>query len=747
MFSSSDVNSDLNEFSEPFDLIVNLSGSDKKEQASPTTEQSSTASAKSIDGISILAVKLSVGSSFSSLSISISARLNSLFILSVICNFNSFSCFEIVSMLPDFTLLSTDFRESRLTPSISSCSICSSENAVLGSLNEIIATFAGSIAIIFSPSCVTLSLTSRTKSDIIPITSENNFGFSNLISIFLYKSGKLLLKIIIVKNRLLYKIESGCLLMVDSNGNFINEIEEDERSFKEKRVREMTFMYYSRPDVRRVLFEFARNRECIPRFYEGFGKRPDSFQYEGDVAEFVRRGATSFHCSEEIWEDPLEISTEMNRGEFDELRIGWDLLLDIDSPYLEYSKIFADLIVRALKGLHGINGVGVKFSGSKGFHIIVPWNAFPKEIYGKKTREMFPEWPRAICGYLSEIVKPKLSEMMFESQSLKEVAKLSGKSEEDLVITECLSCKRPSTKKYLVTWVCDNCNKLGELVRLETNKRIPKCPECRNVLFEQRRDEIFFCDYCDIRSDKNSEMFAKTREKTEVLIDADLILVAPRHLFRMPYSLHEKTALASVVIDSDKIKDFQITDARPLKVEVKEFYPNVREGEAKDLLLQALDWQEQKEKDDNVIKEKKEDVVHLAGSSSKSVKKGDFQKVVIEEPSPEIFPPHIKNLLKGISQDGRKRALFILMSFFKSLGAKENYIEKVINEWNDRNYLPLKKGYVQSQFSWYRRNPDRLPPNFDNQIYRELGVEGIDDLVKVTKNPVSYAVKRFFQRG
>jgi DNA primase catalytic subunit len=519
---------------------------------------------------------------------------------------------------------------------------------------------------------------------------------------------------------------------------------ENEKSFKEKRVRDITFIYYSRSDVKTALFNFAKNRECIPRFYEGFGKRPDSFQYEGDISEYVRRGATSFHCSEEIWQDPLEISTEMNRKEFDELRIGWDLLLDIDSPYLEYSKIFADLIVRALKERHKIKNVGVKFSGSKGFHIIVPWNAFPKEIYGKKTREMFPEWPRAICSYLSEVIKPKLIELMFENQSLKEVAKLSGKNEEDLIITECLSCKRPSTKKYLVTWICENCNQIGDLVRLETNKRIPKCPECRNPLIEQKRDAIFFCDFCDIRSDKNPEMFAKTREKTEILIDADLILVAPRHLFRMPYSLHEKTALASIVIDSDKIKDFQINDAKPLKVNIQEFYPDAKEGEAKDLLLQALDWYERKEKDENQIKEKKEFVVH---SDKKPKKTSDFQKIIIEEPLENIFPPHIKNILKGIGQDGRKRALFILMSFFTSLGAKENYIEKTINDWNDKNYLPLKKGYIQSQFSWYRRNSNRLPPNFDNSIYKELGIEGIDDLVKQTKNPVSYAVKKWFITG
>jgi hypothetical protein len=111
--------------------------------------------------------------------------------------------------------------------------------------------------------------------------------------------------------------------------NNSNSKEIEKRSFKEERVRSITLMYYSRPEIRKALFEFSENRECIPRYYEGFGKRPDGFQYETDILEQVRRGATSFHCSEELWHDPLEISTELSRDEFDELRSGWDLVLDV----------------------------------------------------------------------------------------------------------------------------------------------------------------------------------------------------------------------------------------------------------------------------------------------------------------------------------------------------------------------------------------------------------------------------------
>ncbi|MEN9626143.1 MAG: hypothetical protein RL557_471, partial [archaeon] len=516
--------------------------------------------------------------------------------------------------------------------------------------------------------------------------------------------------------------------------------EKSEKSFKEQRIREITFLYYSRSDVKKALFEFAKNRETVPRYFEGFGKRPDSFQYESDILEQVKKGATSFHCSEELWSDPLELSTGLARQELDNMRTGWDLLIDIDSPYLEYSKIYAHLIAELL-GLHNIENFGVKFSGSKGFHFIIPWKAFPKEIYNQQTKDMFPEWPRIICQYLAETIKPRLAEKIFADSTLKELAEKTGKKESELIVNECLSCQRNATKKYEVTLVCTNCKNLGEVVRIETNKRVLKCPECRKPLIEKSRREVLFCEYCSINSVKNPELFAKARKKTELLIDADLVLVAPRHLFRMPYSLHEKTALASIVVDKSDIPSFEITHAKPFKMTIKNFYPDAKENEARELILQALDWHEQKEKTEHTVKDKKD---AASSSSLSNQSKKDFSKITIPNPSNEIFPPQIQLLLKGLKQDGRKRALFVLLSFFTSLGVPHNEIEKRIDEWNQKNAMPLKKGYVISQLQWYKRNPNRLPPNFSNPIYKDLGVDFPDKLSLQTKNPVSYAIKKYF---
>ena len=115
-----------------------------------------------------------------------------------------------------------------------------------------------------------------------------------------------------------------------------------------KNVQQIAIFYYSRKDVQNAIFEFCQNRETIPRYLEGFGKRPDVLDYPSDILNFAKNGATSFHCSEELWSDPLKISKEMNQTETNNLKIGWDFLIDIDSKYLDYSRnlsfVFSPLI-------------------------------------------------------------------------------------------------------------------------------------------------------------------------------------------------------------------------------------------------------------------------------------------------------------------------------------------------------------------------------------------------------------------
>ena len=132
-------------------------------------------------------------------------------------------------------------------------------------------------------------------------------------------------------------------------------MENSSKSFKEQRVRKITQLYYSRPDIQEVLFDFSKNREVCPRYFEGFGKRPDALQYPADVFELVKKGATSFHCSEELWSDALQLETGLSEEKLNNLRIGWDLLIDIDSKYLDYSKILTEIIIGKQTGALDIN--------------------------------------------------------------------------------------------------------------------------------------------------------------------------------------------------------------------------------------------------------------------------------------------------------------------------------------------------------------------------------------------------------
>ena len=415
-------------------------------------------------------------------------------------------------------------------------------------------------------------------------------------------------------------------------------------SIKEQRIRKITHLYYANPEVQKAIFEFSKNREICPRYFDGFGKRPDALQYTGDILELVKKGATSFHCSEEIWDNPLNIVTGMNEQQANELRTGWDLILDIDSKYIDYSKISAEVIIQMLK-FHGVKNIGIKFSGSRGFHIIIPWKAFPKEINEVQTSNMFPEYPRTITQYIMEKTKPQLIE------------------------------------------------KISDLER--PNKYVKDFQAPKEVM-------------------------------------PDLILVSSRHLFRTPYSLHEKTALASIVLDPDKISEFQPKDADPMKIKIKNFMPDSKEGEASELLMQALDWAKQNEIESGEDKEK------LKG------KYADFKPIKLDNLSEENFPPCVQNILNGLV-DGKKRALFILINLFRSVGMDKEELEKKIEEWNLKNKPSLMQGYIKSQLTWsYARKP--IMPQNCKEFYEGIGVCQPDNFCKMIKNPVNYVVRKNYQQ-
>lgn len=492
---------------------------------------------------------------------------------------------------------------------------------------------------------------------------------------------------------------------------------------KEERIKKITRLYYSRKDIQKAIFQFSANREIAPSYMmEAFGKRPDVFQYPGDIFELVKSGATSFHCSEELWQDPLKIVTGMNEKQLAGLRIGWDLLLDIDCKWFDYSKKAAQAVIKVLES-HGIKNFGIKFSGSKGFHIIVPWKAFPKIIHNNKTSDMFPEWPRIITNYIKENSRPILEESTKEDISdFKDIEGFTG--------VKCENCKNLATKTYQITLNCNKHKSPYTEIYTSFSELIPskKCPHCNSRLSESDKKEFYTCQICHLNSLKNPKNFKSEKISTDIfkILGLDLQLVSSRHLFRMPYSLHEKTALASIVLKPEEISGFQPKDADPFKAEIRNFMPDAKEGEASELLREALDWYkiqnpEEKEKADRTDKE--------------------FKPIVLTNISEKNFPPSIQKILTGIPGDGRKRALFIILGFFRSIGMDRKDVEKILGDWNQKNAIPLKEGYIKAQVvSSYRGKPIP-PPNYDKDYYKGIGVIPTEEEIRY-KNPANYMIRK-----
>ncbi len=413
--------------------------------------------------------------------------------------------------------------------------------------------------------------------------------------------------------------------------------------------------YYKKPEIQQALINFAERKEIAVSYGgTGYGKRPDVLKYPKDVLEAVKQGATSFHCSEELWNNPLQIATGMKPEELNQLRAGWDLILDIDCPELEYSKIAADLLVQALRH-HGIRSIGIKFSGNHGFHIGIPFEAFPETVNGKPVKDLFPDGPRKIAAYLQAMIKEHLAKKLLEK---------------------------------------DNVGKIAEKIK-------------KNV----------------------SEIVKKGQLDAFSVLSIDTVLIAARHLYRMPYSLNEKSGLVSVVIKPEEILAFDKKEAMPEKAIPKLAFlnRNAAPGEAKKLFVQAFDYKAQEQ---------------IQTEAKQNVEKKEFEPLTEAVPE-QYFPPCIQLISQGL-KDGRKRALFILINFLSSCGWSYDKIENYLNEWNKKNAEPLREVLIQGQLRYHKMQKKKvLPPNCDNKAYMvDLGVCKPDGFCSKIKNPANYAIAK-----
>ena len=412
------------------------------------------------------------------------------------------------------------------------------------------------------------------------------------------------------------------------------------------------YSYYLREDVQEALLEIAKDREVVGVFKNGgYGSRPNTLIYSKDILEMVKSGVIEFHGSIERWSQPMALKSE----NYEKLRIGWDLILDLDCELIEHGKIAAKTFIWGIKK-HGIKNFSVKFTGGTGFHIGVPWESFPKTIDYKPIVKQYPELAKKIVFYLKEFVRERLEEEFLKKYSLEELAE-------------------------------------------QVNKPLGK------ILIEDSLNPF-------------------------EIVEVDPILISERHLFRLPYSLHRKNFLVSMPLKIERIEDFKKEQAKPDKIKIKEkfFGFEAEKNEAEALFIEAIDWW---------IKHKKE----------VKVKEKKKKRVYFGYVKPEYFPPCIKTILQGIP-DGRKRSVFILINFLRSLKWKWEDIEKTILEWNEKNKPPLKENYIRSQLRWHKNQKKKiLPPNcLSEGWYTDFDVCKQDKICKEIKNPVNYPFKKMGKR-
>lgn len=423
-------------------------------------------------------------------------------------------------------------------------------------------------------------------------------------------------------------------------------------------MQDQFFDYYKRKDVQEAILRVCEDREVAPRYGEGFGKRPDVLQFPGDILEMAKRGATSFHISEERWHDPFLLKPGMAKKELDENRKGWDLLLDIDVIYWDYAKWTAFFLIEALN-FHDVKNISVKFSGGKGWHIAVPFESFPEEVNGIKTQKLFPEGPRIITAYLQNMIHEMLANKILEKENIADIYKKTGKKREDLV-------------------------KEGKF-----------------------------------------DPFA--------IIEIDTVLISNRHLFRAPYSLHEKTGLVSLPIDKDKVLTFDKREADPKVVKTdRDFLEKNHRNDGKSLIIQAMDWWGKKH-----AKQGPDVVPGLKVE----------RKLPTDAVAETCFPHCMQKLLAGNMEDGKKRALFILINFLRHMNWTDADIDRRLFEWNSKNKNPLPPSYISMQLSWNRKQKENiLPPNCNKSYYKDLRVSCQENICDRFKNPVNCALRLHAQQ-
>lgn len=189
-------------------------------------------------------------------------------------------------------------------------------------------------------------------------------------------------------------------------------------------------------------------------------------------------------------------------------------------------------------------------------------------------------------------------------------------------------------------------------------------------------------------------------------------------MFRLPYSINEKSGLISLPIKN--LDKFSLDMAKPQNVTGGEKFL-VATGSAEYLLMEALNWKSNTTPPKPVIEKKFKEYT---------------EKIPLEQ-----FPPCMKNILKGI-KDGKKRSLFLMLNFLRKSNWNQQEIEIAITEWNEKNSPPLSRSYILGQLIHTFRGTAFPPSNCSKIASFEFGICTPDSRCDKIKNPISYPIRK-----
>ena len=345
-----------------------------------------------------------------------------------------------------------------------------------------------------------------------------------------------------------------------------------------------------------------------------------------------------------------------------------------------------------------------------------------------RTSDLFPEVPRIMLTLLADRVRETLVRVHDDSVELCDLryswgflADLIGVDERDIIIRRCSKCGGTDRVNLFRCAICRT--------EATDQKDYAVCPDHGADTMQLAGIE------CSNRSCRSTS-FEPPEVDIQAILHLDVQLISNRHMFRSPYSLHEKTGLVSVVLPEEALDSFEKEMARPeylaraapfLAMDVRS-EADASQGRA--LLAEAL--------------EKHKDALARQPQYSESV---ELPEEAISE---EHFPPSIRNLLHAVTaggeplKDGRKRSVLILINFLRCMGWDQQSVEQRLYAWNAKLHEPLRDVYIKGQLRHAFRSAPMLPPNYDNkEYYLDIGVyDPTDPLEKTLKNPVQYAKRK-----